>query len=54
MLVLSRKKDQRIKIGDNIEIVIVKVQGKYVRIGIEAPEGTTILRGELAERKGNV
>ena len=47
MLVLSRKTDQRIRIGDNITIVVNQIKGNRVTIGIEAPEGVRILRGEL-------
>ena len=49
MLVLSRKEDQAICIGDSVKITIVKVEGKRVRLGIEAPDGVRILRGELAD-----
>jgi carbon storage regulator CsrA len=48
MLVLSRKQDQAVFIGDNIKVTVVKVQGKSIRLGIEAPEDVRILRGELA------
>jgi carbon storage regulator len=37
MLVLSRKRDERIVIGDNIVITVVDVRGDKVRLGIEAP-----------------
>ncbi len=47
MLVLSRKEDQTIFIGDNIKLTVVKMQGNSVRIGIEAPHDVRILRGEL-------
>lgn len=47
MLVLSRKTNETIKIGDNIEIRILEVKGDTVRIGIEAPKSIDILRGEL-------
>jgi len=50
MLVLSRKQSQRIKIGDDVVITVVKMQGDRVRIGIEAPEGIRILRTELDEQ----
>ena len=48
MLVLSRKTNETIKIGDDIEIRILEVKGDTVRIGIEAPKSVDILRGELA------
>lgn len=47
MLVLSRKENETIKIGDDIEIRILEVKGDTVRIGIEAPKTVEILRGEL-------
>lgn len=50
MLVLSRKKSQRIKIGDNIVVSVLKLKGDQVRIGIEAPQEVRILREELDER----
>lgn len=48
MLVLSRKVDQQITIGDNITLTVVRVDGNRVRIGISAPRDVRILRGELA------
>ena len=47
MLVLSRKKDQSIVIGDNIEITILEVQGDQVRLGIAAPKDVSIHRKEV-------
>ena len=47
MLVLSRKKDEKIVIGENIVITVVEVRGSIVRIGIEAPKEIKVLRGEL-------
>lgn len=47
MLVLSRKKGQKIIIADNIEIDIVDIQGDVVRLGITAPAEVKIFRGEL-------
>ena len=47
MLVLSRKIDQRIHIGDDITIVVNQIKGNRVTIGIDAPDGVRILRGEL-------
>lgn len=49
MLVLSRKEDQEILIGDNIKLSVIKIQGNSVRLGIQAPENIRILRGELTE-----
>jgi len=54
MLVLTRKQNEKIRIGDSIVITVVKMKGKAVRLGIEAPSEVNILRGELAfEIKAN-
>jgi len=50
MLVLSRKQNQEIIIGDNIKITVLKMKGNTVRIGIEAPMDVSIRRGELPEK----
>jgi carbon storage regulator len=50
MLVLSRKESQRLVIGDNIVVQIVRVQGGTVRLGIVAPPEVSIRREELAAR----
>ncbi|GIW90966.1 MAG: hypothetical protein KatS3mg109_1398 [Pirellulaceae bacterium] len=47
MLVLSRKSQQQICIGDSIRITILKIRGRTVRLGIEAPDGVRIVRAEL-------
>lgn len=47
MLVLSRKKDQKIRIGKSIVITVLKVHGNCVSLGIEAPLDELILREEL-------
>lgn len=47
MLVLSRKVNERIQIGDDITITVVRLSTGSVRIGIEAPSHLTILRDEL-------
>lgn len=49
MLVLSRKANEKILIGDNIEITVVAVSGDNVRIGIKAPKDVKILRSEVYE-----
>ena len=49
MLVLTRKLNETIKIGDNIEITVVGISGDNVRIGIEAPREVKILRSEVYE-----
>lgn len=47
MLVISRKKNEVINIGDNITITIVDVRGDNVRIGIEAPKDVSVHREEV-------
>lgn len=50
MLVLSRKLEQQILIGDNVVVTILQINGDRVRIGIEAPKNVRLLRAEIAER----
>lgn len=47
MLVLSRKQDEKILIGDNVTITIVRIGPNTVRLGIEAPASMNIVRSEL-------
>ncbi|TWU23698.1 carbon storage regulator [Bythopirellula polymerisocia] len=47
MLVLTRKQNEKIKIGENITITVLRMKGKGVRLGIQAPEDMNVLRGEL-------
>ncbi|PZD97838.1 carbon storage regulator [Paenibacillus sambharensis] len=47
MLVLTRKKGQSIVIGDDIEVVLLEVEGDTVKIGITAPKEVQIVRKEL-------
>ncbi len=49
MLVLTRKVDQSIMIGDNIRIVVVDVRGDQVKIGIDAPRDIMVHRHEVYE-----
>ncbi len=49
MLVLSRKRDQRIVIGENITITIVEIRGDKVRLGIDAPSDIPVHRHEVYE-----
>lgn len=47
MLVLSRKLGEKLVIGDNITVVVSRVAGNRVTLGIEAPSDVRIVRGEL-------
>lgn len=47
MLILSRKTDQQIKIGDDITITIIEVRGEQVKIGVEAPKSVKVFRNEV-------
>jgi len=47
MLVLSRKETQKIRLGDDIVITVVRLGGDKVRLGIEAPKEMLVLRDEL-------
>lgn len=47
MLVLTRKANQQIQIGENVVITILQVKGNSVRVGIEAPRDVRVIRGEL-------
>jgi len=49
MLVLSRKKDESIMIGDQIEIKILAVDGEQIKIGIVAPKTVKVHRSEVFE-----
>lgn len=53
MLVLNRTPGQVFTIGDDIRITIVSVNGKNVRVGIDAPRDVTVLRAELEKREDN-
>lgn len=50
MLILSRKKGEAIKIGDDIEIKVVAISGDQVKIGIDAPKYIEVYRQELYEQ----
>jgi carbon storage regulator len=51
MLVLSRKVNEEIIVGENVRIKVIAVQGNKVRIGIEAPDHVTIRREEIPARE---
>ena len=50
MLVLTRKPDQSIMIGNDIEITVLEVRGEQVRIGIRAPRSVSVHRKEVFEQ----
>jgi carbon storage regulator len=50
MLVLTRKLGESIRIGDNITVKIVDLDGRHVKLGIEAPKNITVNREEIYER----
>jgi carbon storage regulator len=47
MLVLSRKKGESIMIGDQVELVVVAIEGDTIRLGIQAPKNVEIHRKEV-------
>jgi carbon storage regulator len=47
MLILSRKVDEQIKIGENITITIIEVRGDQVKVGVEAPKSVKVFRQEV-------
>ncbi len=50
MLVLTRKLNQSLLIGDNIELTVLEVQSGSVRLGIKAPRNVRILRQEIVQQ----
>lgn len=49
MLVLTRRMDESIVIGDDIRVKVVAIKGDHVRLGVEAPRATPIHREEVYE-----
>ena len=47
MLILSRKTNQKIRVGDSIEITVIEVRGDQVKIGVEAPRSVKVFREEI-------
>ena len=47
MLVLSRKLNEEITIGDDIKVTVLQIKGNSIRLGIEAPKNVRIIRGEI-------
>lgn len=50
MLVLTRRIEERIQIGRDITITILRIKGHSAKVGIEAPEGVPVVRCELIEK----
>lgn len=50
MLVLCRKKGQRLHLGEGIVLTVLGLRGSQVRLGIEAPEDVIILRDEMCNQ----
>lgn len=50
MLVLTRNVGSKLKIGDDITVVILGVKGNQVRVGVEAPKSVEVHREEIYER----
>lgn len=52
MLVLTRRVDESIVIGNDVVVTVLEVRGEQVRIGIEAPRDVTVHRREVFEERG--
>ncbi|WP_018274707.1 carbon storage regulator CsrA [Teredinibacter turnerae] len=50
MLILTRKKDETIKIGDEVTVTVLAVRGNQVRLGINAPKHVSVHREEIYNR----
>jgi carbon storage regulator len=51
MLILTRRAGEALRIGDDIEVMVMAVNGAQVRIGINAPRDVAVDREEIAKRK---
>ena len=51
MLILTRRVDESLVIGDNVTVTILGVKGNQVRIGVDAPRDVTVHREELAQNQ---
>ena len=47
MLILTRKNGEEILIGENIRLVVMKIEGNRIKLGLDAPQDVPIRRGEL-------
>ena len=50
MLVLSRKENEKIRVGENIEVTVLDIIGRKVRLGFSAPGDVRIIRHELIDQ----
>ena len=53
MLVIKRKGEEEVQIGENVTMKIIKVKGSVVTIGFDAPDDIRILRTEVERNNGN-
>ena len=51
MLILTRKTTEVIRVGNDVQVIVLAIKGKEVRLGIIAPSDVTVDREEVAERK---
>jgi carbon storage regulator len=51
MLVLSRKLGERIHVGDDIEVVVLRIKGGTIRLGIKAPRTAKVVRDDARNKK---
>lgn len=51
MLILTRRQGETIRIGEDVSVTVVGVNGSQVRLGIDAPKDVAVDREEIAERK---
>jgi carbon storage regulator len=51
MLILTRRAGETLRIGDEVEVTVMAINGAQVRIGIKAPRNVVVDREEIAERK---
>lgn len=51
MLILTRRVDESLVIGDNVTVTVLGVKGNQVRIGVDAPRDVSVHREELAQKQ---
>ena len=50
MLILTRRPTQTVTIGNDITVTVLEIRGRQVRIGVDAPRETAVLREEIVEK----